>query len=67
MLTSQDLSKLRKSHPKTAFIFIFHTTKEGNFRGKQDFAHDVDMIIKVENGAAKANGRFGVGEDLIVF
>ncbi len=60
-LTSDDLTLLRKQNPKTAFIYIFHTTKEGNFRGKQDFAHDVDVIINVENGMAKANGRFGIG------
>lgn len=60
-LTTDDLTRLHKENPKTAFIFIFHTTKEGNFRGKQDFAHDVDVIIEVENGVAKANGRFGVG------
>ncbi len=66
-LTSSDLSALTKKNPKTAFIFIFHTTKEGNFRGKQDFAHDVDVIIEVENGEAKANGRFGVGGKMKVF
>jgi hypothetical protein len=60
-LTSQALTNLRKDNPKTAFIFIFHTTKEGNFRGQQDFAHDVDVIIEVVNGIAKANGRFGMG------
>jgi hypothetical protein len=66
-LTSQALTKLRKDNPKTAFVFIFHTTKEGNFRGQQDFAHDVDVIIEVENGIAKANGRFGVGGRMNVF
>lgn len=66
-LSSADLTRIRKSNPKTAFIFIFHTTKEGNFRGKQDFAHDVDVIIEVENGVAKANGRFGVGGQMDVF
>lgn len=66
-LSSQDLTKLRKENPKTAFVFIFHTTKEGNFRGQQDFAHDVDVIIEVENGVAKANGRFGVGGRMNVF
>ncbi len=66
-LSSQELTRLRKENPKTAFIFIFHTTKEGNFRGKQDFAHDVDVIIEVENGVAKANGRFGVGERMEIF
>ncbi len=66
-LTSQALTKLRKDNPQTAFIFIFHTTKEGNFRGQQDFAHDVDVIINVENGIAKSNGRFGVGGSLSIF
>ncbi len=66
-LTSHDLTKLRKDNPKTAFVFIFHTTKEGNFKGQQDFAHDVDVIIEVENGVAKSNGRFGVGGSVRVF
>lgn len=66
-LTSQDLTKMKKDNPKTAFVFIFHSTKEGNFRGQQDFAHDVDVIINVENGNAKANGRFGIGGKLEVF
>lgn len=66
-LTSQALTKLRKGNPKTAFVFIFHTTKEGNFRGQQDFAHDVDVIIEVENGVAKSNGRFGVGGKINMF
>lgn len=66
-LNTDDLNRLHKENPKTAFIFIFHTTKEGNFRGKQDFAHDVDVIIDVENGVAKANGRFSVGQELNIF
>jgi hypothetical protein len=36
-LTTDDLTSLRKQYPKISFIHIFHTTKEGNFRGKQDF------------------------------
>jgi predicted ATP-dependent serine protease len=58
-LTTDDLTRIRKQNPQTAFIYIFHTTKVGNFRGRQDFAHDVDVIIEVENGVARANGRFG--------
>jgi DNA repair protein RadC len=66
-LTTDDLTQLHRQNPRTAFIFIFHTTKDGKFRGKQDFAHDVDVIIEVENGVAKANGRFGIGQTLNVF
>jgi len=49
-------------NPKTSFIFIYHTTKEGNFRGKNENAHEVDVIIEVADGKAKGNGRFGMGE-----
>jgi hypothetical protein len=55
------LRQLRHDNPKTAFIFIYHTTKEGNFRGKNENAHEVDVIIEVANGKAKGNGRFGGG------
>jgi predicted ATP-dependent serine protease len=66
-LSTDNLTTLRKQNPKTSFIYIFHTTKEGNFRGKQDFAHDVDVIIEVENGVANANGRYGIGGQLYIF
>lgn len=66
-LSNLDLDNLKKRYPSTAFIYIFHTTKDGNFRGKQDFAHDVDVIVEVEDGIAKANGRFGVGGHLNIF
>lgn len=66
-LSIDDLNELRNSNPDTSFIFIFHTTKQGNFRGKQGFAHDADVIISVENGVAKANGRFGTGGEMEVF
>ncbi|MFN8209254.1 MAG: AAA family ATPase, partial [Bacteroidales bacterium] len=61
-LTADALTELRKQNPSIAFIYIFHTTKDGKFRGKQDFAHDVDVIIEVEKGEARANGRFGGGK-----
>jgi predicted ATP-dependent serine protease len=63
-LSTDDLTSLRKQYPKISFIYIFHTTKVGNFRGKQGFAHDVDVIIEVKNGVARGNGRFGVEGDL---
>jgi len=66
-LNTDYLTHLHNENPKTAFIFIFHTTEDSNFRGQQDFAHDVDVIINVENGIGKANGRFGIGEKMTVF
>lgn len=56
------LEALRKDYPRTSFIFIYHTTKEGRFRGENAHAHEVDVIVQVENGLAKAKGRFGGGK-----
>lgn len=58
----EDLVKLKNSFPQTSFLFIFHATKEGKFRGGNELAHEVDVIIEVENGLAKGKGRFGQGE-----
>lgn len=60
----QDLIQLRKKNPKTSFIFIFHATKEGKFRGGNEYAHEVDVIINVEPGVARASGRFNGGGEL---
>ena len=61
------IRKLRKENPRTAFIFIYHTTKEGNFRGKNENAHEVDVIVEVADGKASGNGRFGIGGEVGVF
>ena len=65
-LEIEDMDALRKAHPRTSFIFIYHTTKEGRFKGSNTHAHEVDIIIQVENGRARGNGRFGVGGEVEV-
>lgn len=57
-----DMIKLKNKYPRTSFIFIFHATKDGKFKGGNELAHEVDAIIEVENGIAKGKGRFGQGE-----
>jgi len=56
-----DIDKLRKIHPEISFIFIYHTTKEGNFKGVNSHAHEVDVIVKVDKGQALSTGRFNAG------
>ncbi|MCF8284670.1 MAG: DNA repair protein RadA [Sphingobacteriales bacterium] len=53
-----DITALHKKFPRTAFIFIYHSTKEGKFRGGNEHAHEVDVIIEVVNGEVIAKGRF---------
>jgi hypothetical protein len=55
------IDQLRKMHPDTSFIFIYHTTKEGKFKGVNEHAHEVDVIIQVDKGKASSTGRFSAG------
>ena len=55
------IDQLRKMHPDTSFIFIYHTTKEGNFKGVNEHAHEVDVIVQVDKGEATSTGRFNAG------
>jgi len=64
---TRQYSKQRKDYPRTSFIFIYHTTKEGRFRGENAHAHEVDVIVQVENGLAKAKGKFGGGELQVIY
>ena len=59
-----DMTKLKHRYPRTSFVFIFHATKDGKFRGGNELAHEVDVIIEVENKRATASGRFNAGGQL---
>jgi predicted ATP-dependent serine protease len=67
-LSAQDLDTLKHSYPNKSFIYVFQTTKEGNFRGANEFQHDVDIVIEVpEKGLAVQNGRFNQGGEMRIF
>jgi len=38
-----------------------------NFRGRNENAHEVDVIVEVADGKATGNGRFGIGGVVGVF
>ena len=54
--------RLRNAYPNTFFVLVSQVTKSGVFRGSQEWAHDVDVIVDVKNGKADIMGRFGSGE-----
>lgn len=67
-LQPNDLEALKSNYPDVSFIYVFQTTKEGNFRGSNHFQHDVDVVIEVpEKGKAIQNGRFNQGGELDIF
>ncbi|RYZ27612.1 MAG: hypothetical protein EOO10_12180 [Chitinophagaceae bacterium] len=67
-LQPEDLNKLKAANPTKSFIFIFQSTKDGNFRGANSFQHDVDVVIEVPlKGKAIQMGRFNQGGEISVF
>lgn len=67
-LSAQDLEALKQANPSKSFVYVFQTTKEGNFRGGNEFQHDVDIVIEVpEVGKAVQNGRFNQGGEMQIF
>jgi predicted ATP-dependent serine protease len=54
------IKDLRRKHPRTGFLFVFHATKDGKFRGATTYEHAVDIVIKVADGiASNDKNRFG--------
>ncbi len=67
-LSPEELDAFKKEYPETSFIYIFQTTKLGNFRGGNEFQHDVDVVIEVaEKGKAIQFGRFNQGGAIDIF
>ncbi|MFM2224283.1 MAG: hypothetical protein RJA07_485 [Bacteroidota bacterium] len=67
-LQPEDLTRLKKQNPTKSFIFVFQSTKEGNFRGANSFQHDVDVVIEIpERGKAVQFGRFNQGGEMKIF
>jgi hypothetical protein len=67
-LSVEDLRKLKENFPKKSFIYIFQTTKTGNFRGANAFQHDVDIVIDVpQRGKAIQFGRYNQGGEMLIF
>ncbi len=66
-ITPEDIEDLKAANKQTAFITIQQATKNGNFRGSQEFAHNCDMVIRVEAGQASHQGRFQEPTEMPVF
>jgi len=63
-LEIEDLIQLQEKYPRVGFIYIFHTTKDGRFRGGNHYAHEVDVIVEVSPEEISASGRFGAQSTL---
>jgi len=67
-LLPADLIRLRSANPDKSFVFVFQSTKDGNFRGANSFQHDVDVVVEIpEKGRAVQYGRFNQGGEMQIF
>lgn len=41
----EDLVKLKKRNPRTSFVYIFHSTKDGKFRGGNELVCSIKRLI----------------------
>jgi predicted ATP-dependent serine protease len=67
-LNAENLRRLKAMNPDTSFIYVFQVTKNGQFRGENNFQHDVDVVIEVpEKGKAVQYGRYNQGGEMEIF
>ena len=66
-LTSAQLEDIKQENKDKAFISVLQSTKDGAFKGNQDFAHNCDIVVKVDNGIASQVGRFNAPAELRIF
>lgn len=48
-ITPEQLAQLRKKFPLRGFVIVMQATKSGNYKGDSAFAHDADVIMKLDN------------------
>jgi hypothetical protein len=66
--TPHDLEKLRSDFPEVLFAIIMQSTKDGKFKGSNEYAHNSDINIKIEKGLASTiKNRFGELGEFEVF
>lgn len=67
-LSPEDLDVIERRNPKIGFVYIFQTTKDGNFKGGMEYKHNVDVVIEVpERGIATQYGRYNQGGEMRIF
>lgn len=64
-ISSEGVRAIYSKYPRTNFIQVFQTTKDGKFRGEKDYEHDVDSVLRTEAMVAyPEKNRFG-GKDSV--
>jgi len=51
-LKPDEIDQFRKTNPTKAVLGIMQSTKDGNMRGSQEFIHDADIVLQMDNFTA---------------
>ena len=63
-ISPAELREIRNIHKKSAVISICQATKGGLLRGSNEFIHDSDIHVMVENGIATTpKNRFKIADN----
>ena len=57
-ITVEEMEQLKRDNPAVSFVTIKQVTKDGKFRGSQEYAHNCDIIIEIIDGIANQKGRY---------
>jgi hypothetical protein len=64
-ITPEELENIREEAKRTAFLSVMQSTKDGSFKGSQDFAHNSDIMIEMVNMEARQyKSRFAPKADI---
>jgi hypothetical protein len=67
-LNAKDLEKIKADNRGKSFVYVFQVTKDGKFRGSNEFQHNVDIVIDLPDlGKAVQFGRFNQGGKMEIF
>lgn len=66
-ISVEEMEEIKANNPKTSFITIKQVTKDGKFRGSQEFAHNCDIIVEIIDGIAHQKGRYNPAAEMEVF
>ncbi|MES2386478.1 MAG: hypothetical protein V4543_00645 [Bacteroidota bacterium] len=67
-LTLESFRQLKRENPGLCIGLVFQSTKDGNYKGAQEWAHDVDIEVEVNGGIAKTNkNRYNQLTEMVVF
>jgi hypothetical protein len=66
-ISPEQIRALKHKNPNLSLVTIQQATKGGDFRGSQEYAHDSDSIVRIEDGIATQQGRFQEMSQMMVF